>query len=336
MTSTSPSQSVWAEIAAAAAARFTREAPLGLGGRGSAMSLAQLEDVAARIGQFVPGIGVRIVPIKVGADTAVDRPPVEGKKIYTDNIDCALLAGDIHAAVHCEKDLDAEPEAESGIVTAARLARGSVLDALISSERRRLDELPSGARIGTCAPRRTAQLRRLRPDLVVVPVKGNVDSRIARLTDPSGGLDGLVVSYEGLLRLGLPTAQSQTFTLEQIAPAAGAAVVTVQSRRDDALVTALLAALRDPETDAAASAERAMLAGLGGNCSSAISGHATVARAGGDLTLTGKVFSPDGAEAVEYVASGLDPWALGAEVARELTARGADRLLAAAHTETPQ
>lgn len=336
MTSTRPAQSVWAEIAAAAAARFTDEAPLLLGGRGSAMSMAQLKDVAARIRQLVPGIGVRIIPIKVGADTAVDRPPVEGKKIYTDNIDGALLSGDIHAAVHCEKDLDAEPEPASGIVTAARLARGSVLDALISCDRLRLDELPAGARIGTCAPRRVAQLRRLRPDLVVVPVKGNVDSRITRLHDGTAGLDALVVSYEGLLRLGLPTAHTQTFTVEQIAPAAGAAVVTVQTLGEDVLTTAMLALLRDANTEAAASAERAMLAFLGGNCSSAISGYATVDHAaGGRLTLTGKVFSPDGEEVVEYAATGAGPGELGRIVARELTARGADRLLAAAEVGGP-
>ena len=328
MTSTSSIQNVWAEIFEAAAARFPRSSPLLLGGRGSAMSTAQLGEVSAKLMRTVPGLGVRIVPIKVGADTASDRPPVEGKRIYTDNIDAALLSGDVRAAVHCEKDLDGEPAEDSGIITGCRLERGNVCDALVSRGNRKLEQLPPGAVVGTSAPRRVAQLRALRPDLEVRPIKGNIDSRIACLDSEESAYDALLVSWEGLCRLRLWSAPAEVLNIDTIAPPVGAAVVTVQTRTDDQLVRAVLDRLNHTETQTATTAERAMLAGLQGDCSSPISGHCTMNRTNGELTLTGKVFAPDGSQVLSVTMIGAEPHRLGHAVAADLAARGASEVMA--------
>jgi hydroxymethylbilane synthase len=327
MTLPSPGQHVWSEIAAAAASRFTRADPLRLGGRGSAMSMAQLADVEKQLKRTVPGLFVRIVPIKVAADTSTDRPAVEGKAVYTDGIDQALAAGDIHAAVHCEKDLDGEPTGD--FVTGCRLIRGNVRDAVVSRDMLKLNDLPAGAVIGTSAPRRAAQIRAGWPHLQVQPVKGNVDGRIARLREPGSGLDALIVSWEGLCRLRMWSVPSDVLDVEQMAPAVGSAVVTVQALAEDQLVRAVLAALNHAPTDAATRAERAMLSALNGNCASPISGHCVQTRDGQELSLTGKVFAPDGSTTLAAASIGIDPQRLGTDVAEQLMKQGAEQVITA-------
>jgi len=232
---------------------------------------------------------VAIVPVKTSGDRIQDRPLAEvgGKALWTKELDLALLAGETDCSVHSMKDVEsARPET---LIIAAMLPRADVRDRLIGAGS--IEELPQGAIVGTSSPRRAAQLRRLRPDLVTVSIRGNVDTRLAKLK--AGEVDATLLAAAGLDRLGRPEIGNPIDTREMLpAPAQGA--IGIECRSDDAMTSALIAAIDDAETHCAVLVERAFTRALGGTCHSPV---AALARIDGvEIAFAGEIFSADGSE----------------------------------------
>ncbi len=228
--------------------------------------------------------------IMTRGDHLLDRPLPEigGKGLFTGELENALLSGEVHAAVHSLKDLPVEDT--PGIVIAAIPEREAVHDVLVSAGGQTLSGLPEGAHVGTCSLRRTAQLLARRPDLTILPLRGNVDSRLRKVLN--GEYDAIVLAKAGLTRLGLQEHISEVFPLEIMLPAPGQGALAVQCRTEDTETLALLAAIHDPLTAAAIGAERAFLSSLGGGCSLPIAAFAE--KNDGTIILTGAVLSADG------------------------------------------
>ncbi len=262
--------------------------PLRLGTRGSPLALIQARLVAdaLRAAHGWDADAILIVPIRTTGDRVQDRPlaDIGGKALWTKELDRALLAGEIELAVHSMKDV--ETFRPAGIAIAAMLPRADARDRIVGAAS--IAALPEGARVGTSSPRRAAQLRHLRPDLVAVPFRGNVDTRLGRLA--AGEAEATLLAAAGLDRLGhggvgVPVAEMLP------APAQGA--VGIETRRADAATLALLAAIDDPATHRCVLAERAVLAGLGADCHSPV---AALARQDGDrLHVRAEILSEDGA-----------------------------------------
>ncbi|WP_414900724.1 hydroxymethylbilane synthase [Sphingomonas flavalba] len=266
------------------------QTPLRLGTRGSPLALAQA-GMVARVLEQTHGLApdaITIVPIRTGGDKVQDRPLAElgGKGVWTKELDRALLAGDIDFAVHSMKDVESVRPAS--IVIAAILPRADVRDRLIGAAA--IDDLPRGARVGTSSPRRAAQLRRLRPDLEIVPFRGNVDTRLARLE--RGEADATLLAAAGLDRLGRDSVGSAV-PIGTMLPAAAQAAIGIEARARDADLLAWLAAVGDRETERCIQAERTLLAKLGGDCRSPVAALATQGKTG--IHLRAEIFSPDGA-----------------------------------------
>ena len=292
-----------------------------IGSRGSQLALWQSRWVAARLASF--GEETRIEIIKTTGDQVQDVPlgQVGSKGLFTKEIEDALLDGSIDLAVHSLKDMPTELPA--GLVLAAIPEREDVRDALIG---RTLAELPAGAKVGTGSLRRGAQLRALRPDLDVVGIRGNVDTRLRKLDE--GQYDAIMLAAAGLTRLGWAARINQYFEPSEICPAVGQgalAIETVEAKRN------IASKLNDPATAIAVRAERSLLATLGGGCQVPVGAHALVN--GELLELRGIVASPDGSRIVRSLLTGNtdDPEDLGHRVAKELLDQGARSLLEAAH-----
>jgi hydroxymethylbilane synthase len=263
-----------------------------IGTRGSPLALAQTEIVRARIAAALPALAepgtFEVVVIRTTGDKVQDRPLVEigGKGLFSKEIDEAMLAGRIDLAVHSVKDLPTWLPA--GILLGAVLPREDPRDVLIASVAR-IADLPSGAVVGTSSPRRRAQVLARRPDLQVVPLRGNVHTRLRKAT--SGEVAATLLARAGLRRLGL----GETGTVldpEEMLPAVGQGAIGVTCREDDGKMRVLAATATDPAAAAEVSAERAMLAALGGSCRTPIGGLARADAAG--LHLRGLVARPDG------------------------------------------
>ncbi|MEO6718263.1 MAG: hydroxymethylbilane synthase [Novosphingobium sp.] len=273
---------------------------LRLGTRRSPLALAQAEEVRARL-IAVHGLGggaIELVTVLATGDRVQDRPLAEigGKALWTKELDAALLAGEIDFAVHSAKDV--ETLRPAAIAIAAVLPREDVRDVLVGAAS--IAALPTGARLGTSAPRRAAQLLNLRPDCRVVPFRGNVATRLAKLA--AGEADATLLAAAGLNRLG-ESGTGHALDAETWLPAPGQGAIAVECRNDDANACALLRAIDHADSRAALFAERALLAALGGNCHSAIG---VLTRLAGDtLTMRAALFSPDGAERIEAEASFL-------------------------------
>jgi len=250
-------------------------------------------------------------------------PEIGGKGLFTSELENALLSGEVHAAVHSLKDLPVEDTA--GIVVAAIPERESAFDVLVSANGHTLDSLPESARVGTCSLRRTAQLLARRPNLTILPLRGNVDTRVRKLMD--GEYDAIVLAYAGLARLGLQSKITETFPLDVMLPAPGQGALAVQCRADDVETLKLLKAIHDPLTAAAVNAERAFLAGLGGGCSLPVAAFAE--KNNGAIILTGAVISPDGKQAIRLSAVDKEPFELGERLAQLVLERGAAEILEA-------
>jgi hydroxymethylbilane synthase len=263
--------------------------------------------------------------ITTAGDRDLDRPLPEigGKGLFTSELENALLAGEVHAAVHSLKDLPVQDT--PGIVVAAIPERGSALDVLISTEGKTLSNLPEGARVGTCSTRRTAQILAARPDLTVLPLRGNVDSRVKKVL--SGVYDAIVLAHAWVIRLGLQEHITETFPLNVMLPAPGQGALAVQCRADDVETLKYLAAIHDPITAAAVEAERTFLAALGGGCSLPIGAYAQ--KKNEKIILTGGVISMDGKQAIRLSAADLEPRELGERLAQFVLERGAADLLKA-------
>jgi hydroxymethylbilane synthase len=263
--------------------------------------------------------------ITTTGDRVLDRPLPElgGKGLFTSELEEALLSGKVHAAVHSLKDLPVEDT--PGIVVAAIPAREAAHDVLVTANGYTLSNLQEGARVGTCSLRRTAQILALRPDLTILPLRGNVDTRVRKVMN--GEYDAIVLAQAGLKRLGLLEHISETFALNVMLPAPGQGALAVQCRADDTETLKFLAAIHDPLTAAAVGAERAFLSGLGGGCSLPVAAFAE--ENNGSIILTGAVISTDGKQAIRLSAVDKDPYELGERLAQLVLERGAAELLKA-------
>jgi hydroxymethylbilane synthase len=231
------------------------------------------------------------------------------------------LSGAIDLALHSSKDLPTL--LPPGLVLAAFLPREDARDAFISRKAKNLRELPSGAVVGTASPRRQALLKRLRPDLRVAPLRGNVETRLRKLT--AGEVDATLLAVAGLKRLGLLSAATAILDIDEFLPAVGQGAIGIEARADDAATRALLAKIDDAATATALAAERAFLAELDGSCRTPIAGYARVSE--GVVRFRGMIAKPDGSAAFEVLREGssADAAAVGADAAGELKGRaGAD------------
>ncbi|HEY1259029.1 MAG TPA: hydroxymethylbilane synthase [Stellaceae bacterium] len=296
---------------------------LRIGTRGSAMALRQTTRVRGLLAAAAPELAgadaVEIVTIRTTGDRVQDRPLAEigGKGLFAKEIDAALLAGEIDLAVHSLKDL--ETRLPDGIAIGCVLSRDDPRDALISRSGGRLDALPSGAVIGTASLRRRAQLLRRRPDLEIVPFRGNADTRLRKLDQ--GEVDATLLALCGLQRLGLAHRAAEILPCNIMLPAVGQGMLAVACRAGDARVQALLAPLDDARSAACAAAERALLAALDGSCRTPIAAFAEIP--GETLTIEGLLLTPDGSDAVGGTRAGApaDAAALGHDLGSELRRR---------------
>jgi hydroxymethylbilane synthase len=272
--------------------------------------------------------------ITTQGDKILDKPLPEigGKGLFTQELEMELLSGAVHCAVHSLKDLPVENPA--GLTIGCIPARAEVRDALISRNGYTLATLPEGAVVGTSSLRRAAQLLSRRPDLHTESLRGNVDTRVRKAID--GQYDAIILAGAGLTRLGLEEHVTEWLSLEVMLPAPGQGALAVQCRTDDHATLSLLAALEDPSTRKAVTAERAFLSGLGGGCSVPVAAYATVESAVMSLPkdqrpkvmkLTGLVISEDGKKAIQVSRTGFDAQLLGNELAHRAIAQGAQEIL---------
>ena len=283
--------------------------PLKLGTRGSPLALAQAAQVAAAI-----EAPVELTTIATSGDG--DHSPAEDKRRWVDRIEDALLAGAIDLAVHSAKDL---PGAlADGLEIAGVPQRGDVRDVLCGAGS--LAELPPGARVGTSSLRRAAQLCALREDIAIVPIAGNIDTRLRALEED--GLDAIVLARAGLARLGRPLGAA----LDELVPAVGQGALAIEARSGDARVATAIAALRHAPTERELYAERALARALGAGCHTPIGGHAT-SLGDGALELRAFVGVLDGSLWVRDSLTGTDPVALGEAVAERLRSVGVEAIL---------
>ncbi len=303
----------------------TETAILCIGSRGSPLALAQAREVKSRLvaAAGLDAARIEIRPIRTTGDVIQDRPLAEagGKGLFTKEIEDALISGAVDLAVHSAKDMPTVLPA--GLILAGFLPREDARDAFICRKAKTLRELPPGAVVGTASLRRQAMVKRLRPDLTVVTLRGNVETRLRKLD--AGAVDATILALAGLKRLGLLSAATAILEAAEFLPAVGQGAIGIETRADDAATRALVATIDDPDTATALAAERAFLAVLDGSCRTPIGGHATLS--GGVVRFRGIVVTPDGSEAFEVAREGrrADAAALGADAGRELRDRaGAD------------
>ena len=292
-----------------------------IGTRGSPLALAQAHQVrdglAARHG--VDPAAIEIVVIRTSGDMIQDRALSEsgGKGLFTKEIDQAQIGGRIDIAVHSSKDLPTV--LPDGIVLGGFLPREDVRDVFISAKAARMADLPLGAKVGTASLRRGAQLRRLRPDLQIVLLRGNVQTRLRKIAE--GEADATLLALAGLKRLGMADRAAQILDMDDFLPAVGQGAVAITIRAGDAAAAARIAAICDEDTAIALAAERAFLRVLDGSCRTPIAGYASVEA--GEVRLRGMILRKDGSEAFEttVVAPVADAAAAGERAGQELLAR---------------
>ena len=299
-----------------------------IGTRGSQLALWQTNWVKAQIEKHHSGIEVEIKVISTKGDRVLDvslpKLGEEGKGLFTKELEDALFEHRVDLAVHSLKDLPTELPA--GLHIGAICEREDARDALVARNLiASFNELPERALIGTSSLRRQAQIKSVRPDLVIEPVRGNVDTRLRKLDD--GRYDAIVLAAAGLHRLGHANRITEHLSEDLMLPAVGQGALAIETREDDAPTAEIIHALNHEATRFACSAERAFLKGLGGGCLVPIAAHATIES--DVMTLNGLVASPDGLEVVRAQQSGpsQDAVLLGQRLADALLARGAGRIL---------
>ena len=275
--------------------------------RGSALARWQADAVVARLG--IDGADVEIVVVTTTGDSRTDVPihSLGGTGVFVKEVQEAVLSGAADVAVHSAKDLPSETA--PGLVLAAVPERADARDALVGA---RLADLAPGARVGTGAVRRRAQLAHARPDLTFGELRGNIATRLAKAAD----FDAVVVAVAALERLGLTEAIAERLDPATLLPQVGQGALAVECRADDDATRAVLAAIDDADAHRAVAAERAFLARLGGGCDLPVGGHATVTPDG--ISLTVLLASLDGTRVVRAGAEGTDPIAVGDDAARRL------------------
>ncbi|HWG04423.1 MAG TPA: hydroxymethylbilane synthase [Beijerinckiaceae bacterium] len=298
-----------------------------IGTRGSPLALAQAREVVrllARAHDIDPA-RIEIITIRTTGDTIQDRPLAEagGKGLFTKELDSALVAGEIDAAVHSSKDLPTILPDEVAI--AGFLPREDVRDVFVSAKATSIATLPAGATLGTASLRRQAQALRLRPDLRITLLRGNVETRL-RKTE-SGEVDATLLALAGLKRLGLAARATNILAIDDFLPAVGQGAIALTIRAGDAHMQETLAPLCDLPTGAALIAERAFLRVLDGSCRTPIAGHAQVE--GRSLRFRGTILRADGSEAFDIDRSGSldDAEAIGDEAGRALLGQAPSDIL---------
>jgi len=296
-----------------------------IGTRGSKLALTQSEWIKERLEKQHSGICVELVKIKTTGDKILDVPlsKVGGKGLFVKEIEEALLESRVDVAVHSMKDVPAQLPDDLMLSTFPR--REDPSDALISTEQQSLDQLQKGARVGTSSLRRSAQLLHLRPDLTIVSLRGNVDTRLGKLK--SGDLQAIILAAAGLNRLGLSHVITQTIPFHQLLPAVGQGALGLEVRRGDQKTIDLLDFLSHEDTRTAVAAERAFLKTLEGGCQVPIAGFAQVN--GDTLSFEGLVAELDGSKIFKETETGTRDQAeqMGIRVANKLLASGGGDVL---------
>ena len=297
--------------------------------RKSPLALWQTEHVAARLRAAHPGIGIELVPLSTRGDVILDRSlaTLGGKGLFLKELEEAMQDGRADLAVHSLKDVPMQ--LDPGFALAAILSRANPFDAFVSNHHERLEDLPQGAVVGTSSLRRQAQIRAMRPDLQLRDLRGNVNTRLAKLD--AGDFDAIVLACAGLERLGFDARIRRPLAPPQFLPAVAQGAIAIETREDDAEVAALCAVLHDRDTDLRVRAERAMNLALHGSCQVPIAGFATLE--GDVLHLRALVGDAASGEILRAESRGptADPESLGRSVAAQLRALGADRLLNPLH-----
>jgi hydroxymethylbilane synthase len=295
--------------------------------RSSPMALAQVERVRAELAVLHPGVATEVVPVTTSGDRWMgDLSVLGGKGAFTKEVDAALLAGVADLAVHCMKDIPADRPLPEGTVFAGYMERDDVRDAVIHPGGLTLAEMPAGTRVGTSSVRRVAQIAARYPHLECVPMRGNANRRMEKMH--AGDADALILALSGLERIGRTDVVTEVLSVETMCPPIGAGVLGLQCREDDTDVIDAVSDLGHAPTWRETTAERMFLHVLQGHCNSPIAGWAATDD-GGELTLRGRVFSPDGKKVLEAVeeAGCLDPATLGMSVAVALLRQGARELI---------
>ncbi len=297
-----------------------------VGTRESPLALRQAALVADRVRELAPERAVEVVPMKTSGDRLpqVALGSLGGKGLFVKELEEALIAGRVDLAVHSLKDLPAAlPE---GLCLAAFLPRADPRDVLVSRTGAGIGDLPRGARVGTSSLRRRVLLLSVRPDLKIEMLRGNVGTRLRRLTE--GAYDAIVIAAAGLERLGLKLEHARPLEPDQFIPAVGQGILAVEARADDRRLWGLLGRLDHPGTRRQAEAERAFLRHLGASCHTPVAGHARLVD--GELILTALVASIDGRQVLRGQTTGVAENAelIGQKLAEELMAKGARAILA--------
>lgn len=310
-------------------ASFHSPSRLVIATRESRLALWQAEHVRARLQAIYPECEVELLGMTTRGDRILDRTlsKVGGKGLFVKELETALLEGRADLAVHSLKDVPMQLEAAFDL--ACILSREDPRDALVSSKYATLAALPAGAVVGTSSLRRESQVRARYPQLEVRPLRGNLDTRLGKLD--RGEYDAIILAAAGLQRLGLAARIRSLLEVDESLPAPGQGTLGIEIRADRGDLQAWLRPLADPAAADRSLAERAVSRGLGGSCQIPLAAYATLDEAGAVLTLQAMVASPDGRTVVrvERQAPRAQAEALGAAVAAELLAEGADRILAA-------
>ena len=296
-------------------------ASLRIGTRGSPLALVQARAVRSRLAvtMGVDEDGIELIIIRTTGDIIQDRSLAEegGKRLFTKEIEEALLDGRVDVAVHSAKDMPTV--LPGGLILAACLEREDPRDVFISRKARSLAELPKGASLGTASLRRQAIAKRARPDLRVMPLRGNVETRLRKLD--AGDVDATLLALAGLKRLKLTEHATHVMSADEFLPAVAQGAIGIEAREDNRRVRDVLARLDHADTSMAVACERAFLAALEGSCKTPIAGHATIA--GDAVQFRGLIARPDGTVAHDIAGTGhrRDAVTIGTEAGRELKHR---------------
>lgn len=307
-------------------------ADIRIGTRASALAMWQANWVKERLEQEHEGIAVKIVGIKTKGDKILDAPlaKVGGKGLFVKEIENAITDGRVDIAVHSMKDVPTElPE---GLDIAVISEREDPRDAFIARKVKNFAELPRGAVVGTSSLRRQTQVLNRRPDLKVVTLRGNVQTRLKKLHDEN--MDGIILAASGIKRMGMEDVVTEYFSVEDSLPAVGQGALGIEAKTGDVKTRSLIEFLNHPETRASVEAERAFLARLEGGCQVPIAAHAVMK--GERITLEGLVGAIDGSVIYRDSMSShvCEHTALGEKLAEELLRRGAKAILEEAYGET--
>jgi hydroxymethylbilane synthase len=302
---------------------------LRIGSRGSQLALWQANRVAELLREHGHTVEIEVIQTTGDRVAEVALSKVGTKGMFTKEIEEALAAGRVHLAVHSLKDLPADLPA--GFELAAVMKRDDVSDVLVSDRYSSLRELPAGSRLGTSSLRREAQLRGLRPGLNILPIRGNVDTRLRKVE--AGAFEAIVLAAAGLKRLGLEKWIREYFSVQAMCPAPGQGALAIEVRAGDGPTRAAVTFLDDRTTRTTTSCERVLLRALGGGCQVPIG--AFCMGTPNDLRLISVVVRPDGSQVLRESQAGSDPAELGRRVANALLRKGAGEILQEVYAASP-